>query len=264
MIPPLVFNLPVGKKVYFASDFHLGVPNKQASLLREKKIIEWLESIEKDAELIILAGDIFDFWFEYKYTVPKGFTRILGKLANLTDRGLKIIAFTGNHDMWMFDYLEEELNIPVYRTPQIFIINNKRFLVGHGDGLGPGDKFYKVLKKIFRNRLCIKLFGFIHPDFGMYIANSWSRKSRISQLNKEVYHGEQEWLLQYCKQVEQTEHFDYYIFGHRHLPLDIKVSDKSRYINLGEWINFYTYAVFDGSEVNLLTYDQCKIEKNTI
>lgn len=261
---PQVFNLPPGKKVYFASDFHLGVPDKKSSLLREKKIIQWLESIEKDAGMIFLAGDIFDFWFEYKYTIPKGFTRLLGKLASLTDVGLQIIAFTGNHDMWMFNYLPEELNIPVYRNPQIFIINGKRFFVGHGDGLGPGDKTYKILKKIFRNRICIKLFSYIHPDFGMQIANSWSRKSRISQLEKEEYQGENEWLYQYCKEVEKNDHFDYYIFGHRHLPLDLKVGNQSRYINLGEWINFCTYAVFDGFETELLTFEQCQVEKNTV
>lgn len=261
---PLVFNLLPGKKAYFASDFHLGVPNKQASFLREKKIIEWLECIENDAGLIVLAGDIFDFWFEYKYTVPKGFTRLLGKLANITDSGTPIIAFTGNHDMWMFDYLKEELNIPVYRNPQEFIINGKKFMVGHGDGLGPGDNIYKMLKKIFRNKICIKLFSYIHPDLGIWIANSWSRQSRLSQKEKEEFQGENEWLYQYCKEIEQKKHFDYFIFGHRHLPLDLIVGKESRYINLGEWINFCTYAVFNGSELELLTFEQCKIEKSTV
>jgi UDP-2,3-diacylglucosamine hydrolase len=251
---PLIYNLDAGKKVYFASDFHLGVPDRKTSLEREKKIIQWLEFIEKDAQIIFLVGDIFDFWFEYKYTVPKGFTRLLGKLAHLSDNGYKIVVFTGNHDMWMFDYFQQEFNIPVYHKPQSYIINNQKFFVGHGDGLGPGDYTFKFLKKVFRNKLCINLFGFIHPTLGMFIANTWSRKSRVSQLKKEEYLGEGEWLLQYSREVERKEHHDYYIFGHRHLPLDVEVSDQSRYINLGEWINFTSYGCFDGERMQLLNF----------
>jgi UDP-2,3-diacylglucosamine hydrolase len=252
---PQIFKLSEGKKAYFASDFHLGVPDRETSFQREKKIIQWLDHIEKDAELIFLVGDIFDFWFEYKYTIPKGFSRLQGKLAYLADRGYKIIVFTGNHDMWMFNYFKEEFNIPVFHSPQTYNIDGKKLYVGHGDGLGPGDHTYKLLKKIFRNRLCIALFGFIHPTVGMFIANKWSRKSRISQLKKEVYLGDNEWLLQYSREIEKLEHFDYYIFGHRHLPLDVEVSDTSRYINLGEWINFRSYAVFDGIEMHLLNFE---------
>lgn len=252
---PLIVNLKEGKKVYFASDFHLGVPDKSSSLTREKKIIRWLNLVIEDAQVIFLVGDIFDFWFEYKYTIPKGYTRLLGKLAEITDKGIQLIAFSGNHDMWMFKYFEEEFNMKVYHTPQVFKIGAKTLYIGHGDGLGPGDHFYKILKRIFRNKICIKLFSFLHPDIGIFIANFWSRKSRVSQSKKEEFLGDDEWLFQYCNEVEKSSHHDFYIFGHRHLPLNLEVSKNSQYINLGEWINYCTYAIYDGSEVKLLTFE---------
>lgn len=248
--------LPTGKKVYFASDFHLGVPNAQSSSLREKKIVSWLNQIQLEAEAVFLVGDIFDFWFEYKYAIPKGFIRLQGKLAELTDSGISVIFFTGNHDMWMFDYFTKELNIPVFRKPQPFLIGNKKFLIGHGDGLGPGDHTYKVLKKIFANKMAQWLFARIHPNTGIGIANLWSRKSRIASHRKDdIFLGEKEWLLSYAKEVESRTHHDYYIFGHRHLPLNLEVSPNSRYVNLGEWVNHSTYASFDGSSIQLLAYD---------
>ncbi len=248
--------LPAGKKIYFASDFHLGVPSYPASLARERKIIAWLECIRHDAHAIYLMGDLFDFWFEYKHTIPKGFTRFLGKLAELRDTGTPIYFFTGNHDMWMFDYFPQELGIPILRDPQELIVNGQRFLIGHGDGLGPGDNTYKVLKQFFDSRFCQWLFQWIHPNIGMGIANYWSRKSRISNNRKEEkFQGEEnEFLLSYCRQMEKTTHFDNYVFGHRHLPLDLKVGEGSRYVNLGEWVHFSTYAVFDGHRLELKTF----------
>ena len=252
----LQVNLPVGKKIYFASDFHLCVPNAESSLKREKLIVNWFDSIKSDAHAIYLVGDIFDFWFEYKHAIPKGFIRFQGKLAELKDSGISIFFFTGNHDMWMFDYFTLELDIPVYRSPIEFRINNVEFLVGHGDGLGPGDNLYKVQKRFFNSKACQWLFARIHPNLGIGIANYWSKQSRISNNKREEkFRGdENEFLLTYCKEQEKIIHHDYYVFGHRHLPLDLKVSETSRYINLGEWVHFNTYAEFDGQQVKLKTF----------
>lgn len=241
------------KKIYFAADFHLGVPDHASSVAREKRIVSWLEQIRHDAHSIYLLGDIFDFWFEYRYTIPRGFTRFLGKLAELRDAGIPIIFFTGNHDMWMFDYFPQELGIPIYRKPVLLEVGGQRLLIGHGDGLGPGDHTYKMLKRLFNSRICQWLFARIHPNLGMYIAHTWSRKSRITNLNRgERFESlDNEYLWIYCSEVERTQHHDFYIFGHRHLPLDLKVTETSRYINVGEWVNFNTYAVYDGENVRL-------------
>jgi UDP-2,3-diacylglucosamine hydrolase len=202
-------------------------------------------------------GDIFDFWFEYRHAIPKGFIRLQGKLAELTDSGIHVAFFTGNHDMWMFDYFPKELNIPVHRDPIELEINPHKLLIGHGDGLGPGDPSYKILKKFFNSKTCQWLFARIHPNLGIAIANYWSRKSRISNVKREEkFQGEEnEFLLTYCKTLEQKLHYDFYVFGHRHLPLDLKVNETSRYINLGEWVHFNTYAVYDGKEVTLQTFN---------
>jgi UDP-2,3-diacylglucosamine hydrolase len=245
-----------GKKIYFASDFHLGVPDHESSLKREKQIVRWLDEIRKDAEEIFLMGDLFDFWFEYKHAVPKGYVRLLGKIAEIRDSGIPVSFFTGNHDVWMFDYFPQELGVTVHRDPITKEWNGKKFYLGHGDGLGPGDKGYKFLKKIFHNKFCQWLFARFHPNFGVGFANYSSRKSRLSNEKKdEKFLGEEnEWLAIYSKDVLKKEHFDYFIFGHRHLPLDIRLNEKSRYVNLGEWVNHYTYAVFDGKELELKKY----------
>jgi UDP-2,3-diacylglucosamine hydrolase len=243
-------------KIYFLSDFHLGAPNAAASLEREKRIIRFLDEARQDAEQIFIVGDLFDFWYEYKKVVPKGFVRILGKLAEITDSGIPVHFFVGNHDMWMTDYFQKELNIPVYFEPVPFEFNGKKFLVGHGDGLGPGDHGYKFIKKIFRNKVCQWLFGILPPFMGMGLADYFSRKSRAQTGTKdEVFMGEDgEWLVIYCKEVLKQQHYDYFIFGHRHLPLDINLNNKSRYINLGDWIKYDSYAVFDGNELQLKYY----------
>lgn len=248
------------KKIYFASDFHLGVPDHETSLIREKQIIAWLDEIKEDAHSIYLLGDIFDFWFEYKYTIPKGYIRLQGKLAELRDAGIPITFFTGNHDMWMFDYFPKELGIPVYRDPHLLQTKDHRILIGHGDGLGPGDTTYKILKKFFNSRICQWLFARIHPNLGIFIANTWSKKSRITNIKREEkFEGKEgEYLWVYCSDVEKTSHHDFYIFGHRHLPLDLKVNEQSRYINLGEWVHFKTYGVYDGTNVELKTFNPVK------
>ena len=242
-----------GKKVYFLSDFHLGVPDKHASLAREKKIIRFLDEAIHDAAVIFIVGDLFDFWYEYKKVIPKGYVRILGKLAEITDRGIPIHFFVGNHDMWMNGYFESELNIPVYTEPKAFTFNNKKFLVGHGDGLGPGDHGYKFLRHIFRNKFFQWLFGIIPPFIGMGIAQYSSKSSRAAtDSDEEHFLGEEkEWLIVYCREVLKKEHVDYFIFGHRHLPIDFRLSEVSRYINLGDWIRYDSYAVFDGNETHL-------------
>lgn len=245
-----------GSKIYFASDFHLGVPDYERSLVREKRIVRWLEEIRKDASEIYLLGDVFDFWFEYGKVVPRGFVRLLGKLAELSDSGIKIHYFTGNHDIWVFDYLPQELGVQIYREPVIREIGNKKFYLGHGDGLGPKDKGFKFLKSIYTSSLPQWLFARIHPNFGLRFAQYWSKKSRINNGTRdEKFHGEEnEWLVLHSKEILLKEDIDYFIFGHRHLPIDMKIGEKSRYVNLGEWVNYNTYAVFDGTELELKTY----------
>lgn len=246
-------SLASGKKIYFASDFHLGAPNHEASLAREKKIVRWLESIRHDAEEIFLVGDLFDFWFEYKRAVPRGYTRLLGKISELTDSGIPVHVFTGNHDMWIFDYLPKECGVTVHRDPIEREWSGKQFLIGHGDGLGPGDHGYKFIKKVFASKVCQWLFARLHPNFGIWLANSLSGYSRSTTGDKDrVFLGEEkEWLVIYSKEVLRKKHFDYFIFGHRHFALEIKLSDRSKYINLGEWLTTSNYAVFDGSTCGL-------------
>ena len=246
--------LPPGKRIYLLSDFHLGAPNHAASLVRERRIVDFLERIRRDAAVIFIVGDLFDFWYEYRTVVPKGFVRILGKMAEITDSGIPIHFFIGNHDMWMKGYFEAELNIPVYHEPKEFEFNGRKFLIGHGDGLGPGDHGYKFIKKVFRNPVCQALFGILPPAVGVGLAGWLSRRSRATTgAEDSIFLGEdKEWLLIYSREVLKREHFDYFIFGHRHLPMDILLNDTgSRYINLGDWIRYYTYAVFDGRQVVL-------------
>jgi UDP-2,3-diacylglucosamine hydrolase len=249
--------IPQGKKIYFLSDFHLGVPDQASSLMREKKIIQFLDIAKQDADRIFIVGDLFDFWFEYKKVVPKGYVRILGKMAEITDSGIPIEFFVGNHDMWMNGYFESELNIPVYHEPKEYEFNGQTFLVGHGDGLGPGDHGYKMLKKIFRNPVCKFLFGIIPPYIGMNIAHYSSRGSRsVTGNSDDKFLGEEnEWLIVYCREQLKLKHYNYFIFGHRHLPIDFTLDTQSRYINLGDWIKYFTYAVFDGEKLELKNYE---------
>ncbi|MBL7946005.1 MAG: UDP-2,3-diacylglucosamine diphosphatase [Flavobacteriales bacterium] len=246
--------MPTSQRIYFLGDFHLGVPDAAKSLAREKRIIAFLEEAAKDATEIILMGDLFDFWFEYKYAVPRGYVRFLGKLAELTDRGIPVHLFIGNHDMWIFDYVPKETGVIVHREPIERTINGKKFLIGHGDGLGPGDHGYKFIKKVFRNPVCQWLFARMHPNFGLWLGDFWSGRSRKkSYENDRKWLGEdKEWLVQYCKEQLTKTHYDYMLFGHRHLPIDLQVKPNARYINLGDWITYFTYGVFDGTEVKLM------------
>ena len=248
--------MAAAKNIYFLSDFHLGAPNAAESLVREKKIISFLDEIKPSAAAIFIVGDLFDFWYEYKRVVPKGYVRILGKIAELTDAGIVVHFFVGNHDMWMKDYFQTELNTAVYFEPQEFTYSNKKFLIGHGDGLGPGDKGYKFIKKVFRNPISQLIFGALPTSVGIGIADYFSRKSRAKTgKTDEVFLGEEnEWLVIYSKGILAKQHVDYFVFGHRHLPLDISLNDISRYINLGDWIKYFSYAVFDGENLSLEYY----------
>ncbi|MDA9648457.1 UDP-2,3-diacylglucosamine diphosphatase [Flavobacteriaceae bacterium] len=241
-------DIPGNKKIYFASDQHFGAPTKSMSKERESHFIQWLDNIEKDAAVLFLLGDLFDFWFEYKTVVPKGFVRILGKLASIADRGIPIHYFVGNHDLWMKDYFETELNILVYHKPKEFIFNSKSFFIAHGDGLGPNDKGFKRIKKLFSNPLAKRLFQALHPDIGMRLGNYFSLKNKLISGDKNsVFLGEEnEWLAIYAKRKLEEKHRDYFIFGHRHIPMQINLNNKSQYINLGDWISHYTYATYDG------------------
>ena len=248
--------MPNPKKIYFASDQHLGIPSHTKSLEREKKFIQWLDIVKQDAEAIFLLGDLFDFWFEYKKVVPKGFVRVLGKLGEIRDSGIPIHFFVGNHDLWMDDYFEKELNIPVYHKHKEFTFYDKTFLIGHGDGLGPGDKGYKRMKKVFTNPFSKWLFRWLHPDLGVQLAQYMSTKNKLISGQEDIkFLGEEnEWLVQYAKRKLETKHYDYFLFGHRHLPMEIKVGENSTYINTGDWITYFTYAVFDGNKLELVEY----------
>jgi len=247
--------LPEGKKIYFASDNHLGAPTPEESAPRERIFVQWLDHIKDDVGVLFLLGDLFDFWFEYKTVVPKGFVRVLGKLAELADAGIPIHFFVGNHDMWMLDYLEKEIGITVHYTPQEFTFCGKSFFIGHGDGLGPYDMGYKRMKKIFKNPFFQWCFRWLHPDWGMRLGHYLSVKNKlISGEEDAIFLGEEnEWLAHYAKKKQQEKARDYYVFGHRHIPLDIPI-DQARYINLGDWISHYTYAVFDGKALELKSW----------
>lgn len=249
--------LPKNKKIYFASDQHFGAPTPQLSKVREDYFLRWLNEIEKDAAVLFLLGDLFDFWFEYQKVVPKGFVRLLGKLADLSDRGITIHYFVGNHDLWMKDYFETELHIPVYHKPQEFTFNKTTFFIGHGDGLGPHDKGYKRMKKLFTNPLAQRLFQALHPDIGMRLGHYFSVKNKlISGEEDVVFLGEEnEWLALYAKRKLKEKHRDYFVFGHRHIPLEIELNSNSKYINLGDWITHFTYATFDGRQMELKKWD---------
>lgn len=248
-----------GKKIFFISDLHLGAPNYEASLAREKRFVRWLDEIADEAAELFIMGDLFDFWFEYRSAVPRGYVRALGKIAELSDRGIPVHLFTGNHDMWIFDYLPKELGVQLHREPIIRSWNGRRFLLGHGDGLGPGDHGYKLIKKVFTNPFLQWAFARLHPNLGIGLANYLSRRSRAKTGADDAHFlgEEKEWLVQYCHQRLQQEHFDYFVFGHRHLPLDIDLKNHgARYLNLGDWLQYYSYGVFDGQAMHLRYYKQ--------
>ena len=240
------------KRIYFCSDNHLGSPNGNLSLEREKIFITWLDQIKIDAQAIFFLGDLFDFWFEYKKVVPKGFTRLFGKLAELSDSGIDLFFFVGNHDCWIGNYFEDELGINVFHKKVDLNIDNYNILIGHGDGLGPGDNKYKFLKLLFRNPILKKLFSFIHPDIGISLGSFLSKKNKILSGNEKVFESEdKEMLFSYCKDVLKTKYYHFFIFGHRHIPLELDLGNNSKYFNTGDWITHFSYLVYDGNSFNL-------------
>lgn len=240
------------KRIYFCSDNHLGSPNRNLSLEREKIFITWLDQIKIDAQAIFFLGDLFDFWFEYKKVVPKGFTRLFGKLAELSDSGIDLFFFVGNHDCWIGNYFEDELGINVFHKKVDLNIDNYNILIGHGDGLGPGDNKYKFLKLLFRNPILKKLFSFIHPDIGISLGSFLSQKNKILSGNEKVFESEdKEMLFSYCKDVLKTKYYHFFIFGHRHIPLELDLGNNSKYFNTGDWITHFSYLVYDGNSFNL-------------
>ncbi len=249
--------LPNSKKIYFASDFHLGVPDAESSLLREKKIVRWLDSIKKDAAEIYLVGDLFDFWFEYKTVIPKGFTRLLGKLCELQDAGIQIHLFHGNHDLWQFGYFEKEIGCKVHSGPLSLMVANKSFYIAHGDGLGPGQRWFKFILSVYRNRFFQRLFAMIHPAFGIGLANWFSHRSKEKTFssNAGFLGDDKEYLVLFAKEILANHKTDYFIFGHRHLPFD-KPLQEARIVNLGDWFSHNTYAVFDGNNLELKSFTE--------
>ncbi|MBN2481253.1 MAG: UDP-2,3-diacylglucosamine diphosphatase [Bacteroidales bacterium] len=243
--------------MYFISDAHLGLFPSEKSAIREKRLVDWLDSIEKDVSELYLLGDIFDFWHEYRHVVPRGYTRFLGKLSELADAGVKIHYFTGNHDVWIYDYLPAEIGLTLYRSHVDREMDGRLFYIGHGDGLGSGEKGYKILKWIFNNRTMQWLFARIHPNAAMKFGKWWSKKSRYAKgIVAEAYKGdENEFQVVFAREMLRHRHYDYFIFGHRHIPFEVRVGKNSKVINLGDWITSFTYAVWDGLSLELHSID---------
>lgn len=269
------------KKVYFLSDVHLGsrfhsnnepsidkgalsLPNKTKIVSKvgynhgiEKKLCRWFDQVKSDAQTIYLLGDIFDFWFEYKTVVPRGFTRVLGKIAELTDSGIEIHFFVGNHDVWVTDYLQNECGVIVHFNPLVKDIMGKKFFLAHGDGLGDKSKTFKVLRYLFHNQLCRKLFSTIHPRWGIAIAHKWSNHSRATGDIVGYLGEDKEHLVLFAKdQLKMSPNINFFIFGHRHIMLDLMISPTSRIAILGDWITFFSYAVFDGTQFSLEVFEE--------
>ncbi len=241
--------------IYFASDMHLGFPKKETSIEREKHVVSWLNSIIDHADALYLLGDVFDFWFEYKHVVPRGYTRFLGKIAEFTDRGIPVHFFTGNHDVWVFDYLPKEIGVKVYRKPVIHNIDGKEFFIGHGDGLGDKDWSFKLLKWMFTNPVLQWLFARIHPNSAVGFGHRWSNHSRYTKgVSVGNFNPEKEHLIDFIKEHEAKKHCDYYVFGHRHIPIEHNVGNTT-YINTGDWLTHFTYGLWDGKKMLLKKYE---------
>ncbi|MGD0342344.1 MAG: UDP-2,3-diacylglucosamine diphosphatase [Bacteroidales bacterium] len=243
-------------KIYFASDFHLGLNAGSPAIEREKRVVAWLEKAASDAKEIWLLGDVFDFWWEYKLVVPKGFTRFLGTLSSITDSGIQVHFFTGNHDMWVGDYLSEECGLKIHTSPHMISFDDKKFLLAHGEGLGTRDPGFKILLKIFRNKPLRVLYSAMHPLIGVGFGHKWSLSSRLGKgITKEFMGEEKEDLIRYSLSFPADEKIDYFIFGHRHLAMTYRLKNGAEIIFLGDWIKHSSFAVWDGSELALRMAD---------
>jgi UDP-2,3-diacylglucosamine hydrolase len=238
------------RKIYFASDFHLGLPAGSNPRDREKKVVNWLKSVSPTAKEIYLLGDIFDFWWEYKLVVPRGFTRFLGTVSSLTDSGIPVHFFTGNHDMWVTDYLSSECGMTIHTEPAKLEIDGKTFYLAHGEGLGTRDKMYLVLLSIFRNKPLRTMYSALHPSIGIGIGHKWSLSSRLGKgIRKEFTGEENEDLIRHARSVLKEYNVDYFIFGHRHLGTTFKLGNESEIIFLGDWIKSGSFAEWDGRDL---------------
>jgi len=242
-------------KIYFISDVHLGAPALNNNHEREMLFAGWLDSINDDVQELYLMGDIFDFWWEYKKVVPRGYTRILGRIANLTDRGVPVYFFPGNHDLWVFDYLPSELGVVIHRNEIIKEIGGKKFFLAHGDGLDAEDVGYNRLKKIFTNKPLQWLYSRLHPNFALHIAHQWSKSSRTAKFEKEEeFILNNDGIYNFAKNYLKQESINYFIFGHRHQMVDKQLAENSRFVLLGDWIKNFSYGVFDGEKFELKKY----------
>lgn len=242
-------------KIYFASDFHLGLRAGSPPMEREKKVVGWLNSVIHDAKEIYLLGDIFDFWWEYKLVVPRGFTRFLGAVSSITDSGIPVHFFTGNHDLWAGDYLSDECGMIVHKSPLTVLLDGKKFHLAHGEGLGTNNGGYKVLLSIFRNKPLQVMYSALHPSIGVGIGHKWSLNSRLGKgITKEFLGEENEDLIRYSKEILKNDNIDYFIFGHRHLAMKYQL-DESEIIFLGDWIKNGSYAEWDGMTLSFRVID---------
>ena len=246
------------KKVYFVSDIHLGAPALKQNKERELLFVDWLKNVRNDASEIYLMGDIFDFWFEYKKVAPRGFVRVLGALADITDSGIPVHYFTGNHDFWIFDYLPQETGVTLHHDFLTKELNGKKFFLSHGDDLGERDKGYQFIKKLFRNRFAQWAYSQLHPDTAFKVAHNWSKQSRLSKGGEGLgFLGEEkEEQIIFAKEILQKEHFDFFVFGHRHLAIDYPLNGSSRLIMLGEWFREFSYGVLEGQEFRIEKIDR--------
>lgn len=239
-------------KIFFASDFHLGLKAGTDPAEREKKVVSWLKSVVPEAREIFLIGDIFDFWWEYKLVVPRGFTRFLGTVSEITDSGIPVHIFTGNHDMWVKNYLPDECGVIIHTSPYTRTFDGKKFYIAHGEGLGSNNTGYKILLSIFRNKPLRVLYSMLHPSIGVGIGHAWSLHSRLGKGISMDFRGEEkEDLIRYSKSILEKENIDYFIFGHRHLALSYKLNQDTTIIFLSDWIKKGNFAEWDGKELNL-------------
>jgi len=243
-----------GKKIFFASDTHFGLRLNEDPRKTERRFVDWLDNIKEEAGALYLLGDMFDYWFEYKTVVPKGYTRFLGKLAEFTDAGIPVFIFTGNHDIWMFGYLSEEIGATIITSPIEVELEGKRFYLAHGDGLADPRWSFRFFRYFFKNKFCQWMYKLVHPDLTVPLGHAWSRHDRLKRINNEAdgYLGEEkEYLVRFAKNHPNRDNIDYFIFGHRHFMLDLAIPANKRIIILGDWINHFSYAVFDGEHLYL-------------
>lgn len=243
------------KNIYFASDMHLGMYPAGESREREKHLVKWLSSIGPEARELWLLGDVFDYWFEHRKVVPRGFVRFIGKLAELSDQGVKIHIFSGNHDVWLFDYFPEELGADIHHDPMVVRMGSKTFHLSHGDGLTKKDRGYLFLKSIFRNKFLQWCYARLHPNGTAAFAQWWSKKSRYGKEMVHPYKEENEEQILYAREkLKSAPEIDFFLFGHRHIPYDVEIAPGKRAICLGDWISSYSYGVFDGEAFRLETF----------